>query len=108
MHPFDDADVIAGQATLGLELVEDVPDLARVIVPVGGGGLASGIGIALRRAGARAELVGVQAALCAPFAEAIGRAWSRREHGLAGAERDDDRGRDRRQAPRCSDDAAPA
>ncbi len=72
VHPFDDADVIAGQATLGLELVADVPDLARVIVPVGGGGLASGIGIALRRAGASAQLVGVQAALCAPFAEAIG------------------------------------
>ena len=42
VHPFDDLDVIAGQATLGLELIEDVPDLARVIVPVGGGGLASG------------------------------------------------------------------
>lgn len=72
VHPFDDAEVIAGQATLGLELAEDVPGLARVIVPVGGGGLASGIGIALRRAGVEAELIGVQAALCAPFAEAIG------------------------------------
>jgi threonine dehydratase len=72
VHPFDDADVIAGQATLGLELVEDVPDLARVIVPVGGGGLASGVGIALRRSGVEAEIVGVQAALCAPFAQAIG------------------------------------
>src|SRR3954471_16917704 len=38
VHPFDDLDVIAGQATLGLELLEDVPDLARVLVPVGGGG----------------------------------------------------------------------
>ncbi len=72
VHPFDDAEVIAGQATLGLELAEDVPGLARVIVPVGGGGLASGIGIALRRSGVEAELLGVQAALCAPFAEAIG------------------------------------
>ena len=51
IHPFDDIDVIAGQATLGLELLADVPDLARVIVPVGGGGLAAGVGIALRRAG---------------------------------------------------------
>ena len=42
VHPFDDPDVIAGQGSLGLELLEDVPDLARVIVPVGGGGLASG------------------------------------------------------------------
>ena len=68
VHPFDDAGVIAGQATLGLELVEDVPDLARVVVPVGGGGLAAGIGIALRRSGSRAKLIGVQAELCAPFA----------------------------------------
>jgi len=71
VHPFDDPDVIAGQATLGLELLEDVPDLARVIVPVGGGGLAAGIGIALRRQGSQAELVGVQAELCAPFAGAL-------------------------------------
>ena len=41
VHPFDDPDVVAGQGTLGLELLEDVPDLARVIVPVGGGGLAA-------------------------------------------------------------------
>ena len=61
VHPFDDLDVIAGQGTLALELLQDVPDLARVVVPVGGGGLASGIGIALRRAGAEVELVGVQA-----------------------------------------------
>src|SRR6185437_5527623 len=72
VHPFDDPDVIAGQATLGLELLEDVPDLARVVVPVGGGGLAGGIGIALRRGGSSAELVGVQAELCAPFSEALG------------------------------------
>jgi threonine dehydratase len=71
VHPFDDVDVIAGQATLGLELLEDVPDLARVVVPVGGGGLASGIGIALRRAGANVELIGVQARACAPYARVL-------------------------------------
>ncbi|MGD0452149.1 MAG: pyridoxal-phosphate dependent enzyme [Solirubrobacteraceae bacterium] len=71
VHPFDDLDVIAGQGTLGLELLEDVPDLARVVVPVGGGGLASGIGIALRRAGADVELVGVQAHACAPYVQAL-------------------------------------
>ena len=42
VHPFDDPDVVAGQGTLGLELLDDVPDLAKVVVPVGGGGLASG------------------------------------------------------------------
>jgi threonine dehydratase len=71
VHPFDDLDVIAGQATLGLELLADVPDLARVVVPVGGGGLASGVGIALRRAGADVQLVGVQASACAPYAQAL-------------------------------------
>jgi threonine dehydratase len=71
VHPFDDLDVIAGQATLALELLEDVPDLARVVVPVGGGGLASGIGITLRRAAADVELVGVQASACAPYVHAL-------------------------------------
>jgi threonine dehydratase len=72
VHPFDDLDVIAGQGTIALELLEDVPDLARVVVPVGGGGLASGVGIALRRAGAGAELVAVQAQACAPYATLLG------------------------------------
>jgi len=49
VSPFDDADVVAGQATLGLELLESVPDLAKVVVPVGGGGLISGIAIAIKR-----------------------------------------------------------
>jgi threonine dehydratase len=71
VHPFDDLHVIAGQATLGIELLEDVPELARVIVPVGGGGLASGIGIAARRAGVDVEIVGVQARACAPYAQAL-------------------------------------
>jgi threonine dehydratase len=71
VHPFDDLDVIAGQGTLALELLEDVADLARVVLPVGGGGLASGIGIALRRACAQVELVGVQARACAPYVAAL-------------------------------------
>jgi threonine dehydratase len=61
VHPYDDADVVAGQGTLGLELLEDVPDLARVVVPVGGGGLAGGIGVALREARPEVELIGVRA-----------------------------------------------
>ncbi|HTQ67338.1 MAG TPA: pyridoxal-phosphate dependent enzyme [Solirubrobacteraceae bacterium] len=71
VHPFDDLDVIAGQATVGLELLADAPEVARVVVPVGGGGLASGIGAALRRAGADVELIGVQASACAPFARLL-------------------------------------
>jgi threonine dehydratase len=72
IHPFDDPHVIAGQGTIALELLEDVPDLARVVVPVGGGGLASGIGIALRETRPDVELVGVQASACAPFVAALG------------------------------------
>ena len=67
MHPFDDPDVIAGQGGLGLELLEDVPDIERVIVPVGGGGLISGIAIALKSERPEVEVIGVQAATCAPF-----------------------------------------
>jgi threonine dehydratase len=71
VHPFDDLDVIAGQGTLALELLEEVPDLARVVVPLGGGGLASGVGIALRRARADVEIVGVQARACAPYMRSL-------------------------------------
>jgi len=83
VHPFDDLDVIAGQGTLALELLEQVPDLARIVVPVGGGGLASGIGIAIRRAGAKVQLIGVQAGACAPYAQALSPAGAGREIGDA-------------------------
>jgi threonine dehydratase len=71
VHPFDDIDVIAGQGTVALELLQDVPDLTRIVVPVGGGGLAAGIGVALRRARAGVQLVGVQAQACAPYVDAL-------------------------------------
>ena len=60
VHPFDDPDVVAGQGTLGLELIEDVDDLAKVVVPVGGGGLASGVAIAVKEARPGVEVVGVE------------------------------------------------
>jgi len=66
VHPFEDPDVIAGQGTLGLELLEQVPDLARVIIPVGGGGLVSGVAIAIKSARPAIEVLGVQVASCAP------------------------------------------
>ena len=56
VHPFDDPDVVAGQGSLGLELLEDVPDLAKVVVPVGGGGLASGVAIAVKSARPEVEV----------------------------------------------------
>jgi threonine dehydratase len=73
VHPFDDPDVVAGQGTIGLELLEDVDDLAKVIVPLGGGGLSSGIAIAVKSARPGVEVVGVQAGACAPFADSLTR-----------------------------------
>jgi threonine dehydratase len=73
VHPFDDPDVIAGQGSLGLELLEDVPDLAEVIVPVGGGGLASGVAVAVKSARPDVRVVGVQAEACAAFPESLRR-----------------------------------
>jgi threonine dehydratase len=67
VHPFDDPDVIAGQGTLGLELLDDIPDLAKVVVPVGGGGLASGVAIAVKSARPDVEIVGVQVETVAAF-----------------------------------------
>jgi threonine dehydratase len=67
-HPYDDLDVVAGQATLGRELIADVPNMRRVIVPLGGGGLASGIAIAVKSNDPTVEVIGVQVAACAPYA----------------------------------------
>jgi threonine dehydratase len=73
VHPFDDLDVIAGQGTLGLELLEDVPDVAKIILPVGGGGLASGVAIAVKSARPDVEIVGVQVDTVAAFPESLRR-----------------------------------
>jgi threonine dehydratase len=67
VHPFDDPVVVAGQGGLGLELVAQIPDIARVIVPVGGGGLISGVAIAVKSARPEVEVIGVQVEACAPF-----------------------------------------
>ena len=61
VHPFEDEQVIAGQGTIGLELVEQLPDVETYLVPVGGGGLAAGIAIALRALRPGVRIVGVQA-----------------------------------------------
>jgi threonine dehydratase len=60
VHPFDDPDVILGQATLGLELLEDVPELGLVVVPIGGGGLISGVAGAVKSQRPDARVVGVR------------------------------------------------
>jgi threonine dehydratase len=68
VHPFEDERVIAGQGTLGLELVEQLPDVGTVVVPIGGGGLAAGIASVVKELKPSSRVVGVQAAACAPFA----------------------------------------
>lgn len=60
IHPFADTEVMAGHGGLGLELLEDFPDLARVLVPVGGGGLIGGVASALKGARRDIEVIGVQ------------------------------------------------
>jgi threonine dehydratase len=67
VHPFDDEHIVRGQAGVGLELLDDVPDLAQVLVPVGGGGLAGGVAMAIKRARPEVRITGVQATSCAPF-----------------------------------------
>ena len=67
VHPFDDQDVIIGQGTLGIELLDDVPDLAMVILPLGGGGLASGVAGAIKLARPQVRIVAVQAEAAAAF-----------------------------------------
>jgi threonine dehydratase len=60
VHPFNDPRIIAGQGTVGLEILEDVPDLEAVIVPVGGGGLISGIAVAIKEQRPGVRVVGVE------------------------------------------------
>jgi len=73
IHPYDDPLVIAGQGTIGLEILEDLPNVDLVIVPVGGGGLISGIASAVKSARPGTRVVGVQAAACPSAAEALRR-----------------------------------
>ena len=69
--PFDDARIIAGQGTLGIEIVQEVPDVDMVLVPVGGGGLLAGVAVAVKALAPRARVVGVQAAAVPGAAESF-------------------------------------
>jgi threonine dehydratase len=63
VHPFEDPLVMAGQGTIGLEIVEDLPDVATVVVPIGGGGLISGIATAIKEKNPRVRIIGVESAV---------------------------------------------
>jgi len=69
--PYDDVRIIAGQGTIGLELVEDLPDLAVVLVPVGGGGLSSGVATAIRALRPAARVIGVEPELAADARDSL-------------------------------------
>lgn len=67
VHPFDDLEVVAGQGTVGLELARQAPGVRLIVVPLGGGGLATGVAIAAKARIPGVRVVGVQAEACAPY-----------------------------------------
>ena len=71
VHPFDDARIVEGQGTLGLEIVEQLPNVGTIVVPIGGGGLATGIATAVRALRPGCRIVGVQAAACPSFVASL-------------------------------------
>jgi len=71
IHPFDHFDVVAGQGTCGLEIIEQAPDVKTVLVPTGGGGLLSGIAIAIKAVRPDVRVIGVQAAGAAAFPNSL-------------------------------------
>ncbi len=71
VHPFDDPKVIAGQGTIGLEILEDIPDVDAVIVPVGGGGLISGVAFAIKTLRPQCKVYGVQSSGAASMATSL-------------------------------------
>jgi threonine dehydratase len=71
VHAFDDEKIIAGQGTIGLEIAADLPQATIVVVPIGGGGIISGIAIAVKTLLPEARVVGVQAANCAPMKRSV-------------------------------------
>lgn len=71
--PYDDAGIIAGQGTCGLEIVDDLPQVSSVVVPVGGGGLISGVGAAVKALAPKARVIGVEPEEAADAAESLAR-----------------------------------
>jgi threonine dehydratase len=71
IHPFDHADIVAGQGTLGFEIIEQCPQARTILVPVGGGGLAAGITVAVKSLDPAVKVVGVQAEAVAGFAASL-------------------------------------
>lgn len=71
VHPFNDESVIAGQGTLGLEILEDLPGVGQVLVPVGGGGLAAGVAIAIKSIDPAVRVIGVEPSAAASMSASL-------------------------------------
>jgi threonine dehydratase len=71
VHAFDAPDVVAGQGTVGLELARDAPEVRLVVLPLGGGGLAAGVALAIKGRLPDVRVVGVQAEACAPYIDSL-------------------------------------
>lgn len=71
IHPYDDEEVMAGQGTIGLEILEDLSDVDAIIVPVGGGGLIGGIAAAVKAIRPQTRIIGVQTTVCPSACEAL-------------------------------------
>jgi threonine dehydratase len=71
IHPYDDLEIITGQGTMGLEILEDLPDPDVVVVPIGGGGIISGVATAIKGLKPETRIVGVQAAACPSAHQAL-------------------------------------
>ena len=85
VEPYDDPEIIAGQGTCGLEIVEDLPDVATVLVPVSGGGLSAGVATAVKALAPSAKVIGVEPELAADAKESLERGelveWSAADTG---------------------------
>ncbi len=71
VHGFDDPDIIAGQGTLGLEILKQVPDVDAIVCPIGGGGLIAGVALAVKAVRPRVKVIGVESAATGNFAAAL-------------------------------------
>jgi threonine dehydratase len=84
VHAFDDPDVIAGQGTIGLELLEDLPDVDRIYVPIGGGGLAAGVAIAVKSRKPNVKIIGVESTAFPAMKESLAKgSLQRTKHGYS-------------------------
>jgi threonine dehydratase len=84
VHAFDDPDIIAGQGTIGLELLEDLPDVDRIYVPIGGGGLAAGVAIAVKSRKPNVKIIGVESTAFPAMKESLAKgSLQRTKHGYS-------------------------